>query len=373
MKSNLYFVGILAATLLLLSGPASFASPTDPTQLTGTTDGTETSPEDFVFVTIGEGSNETVQYYTFTPNPVEINAGQSVTWFTPDEITDIHTVTFVQDPSVLSGLILPFAVPAGGTTDFELLPPFNLGEPILIPAPDGREAIVALNKHTWYPAVLDVNNQTTFLEGTDIQATLNSSVRALNSGIIVPPMPSPGEAQPNSTQISTAAEQQRPTPVSLVNDTTAMTNATGTTTDVLTVPDDQGTSQPPEGAPGEQPLGPSPFPPISSFTVTFEDPGTYTYFCALHPWMYGQVVVRGDIPTETQGLNQTEPQGLNQTEPQPQPPAAQTEPQPQPPAAQTEPQPQPPAAQTEPQPQPPAAQTEPQGQTELQAPNPIFE
>ena len=200
MKSNLYYVGILATTLLLLSGPASFATPADQGQLTETTDKTETSPEDFVFVTIGEGRNATVQQYTYTPSTVEIDAGQSVTWFTPDEITDIHTVTFVQDPSVLSGLILPFAVPAGGTTDFELLPPFNVGEPILIPAPDGREAIVALNKHTWYPAVLDVNNQTTFLEGTDIQGTLNSSVRALNSGIIVPPMPSPGEAHPRQAR-----------------------------------------------------------------------------------------------------------------------------------------------------------------------------
>jgi plastocyanin len=316
MKSNLYYVGILAMTLLVLSGPASFATPTDPTQLTETTEQTETPQEGIVTVSIGEGSNATVQQYTYTPNPVEINAGESVTWFTPGEIVDIHTVTFVQDPSVLTDLILPFAVPAGGATEFELLPPFNIGEPILIQAPGGREAIVALNKHAWYPAVLDANNQTTFLEGTDIQATLNSSVKALNSGIIVPQMPPMGGAQLNSTQTGTAGEEQIPSPVSLMNDTTAMTNATGTTTDVLTVPDDQGTSQPTQGAAGEQTLGP-PFPPVSSFTVTFEEPGTYTYFCAIHPWMGGQVVVRGDIPTETPGQNQTETQT--------QPSAAQTE------------------------------------------------
>jgi plastocyanin len=312
MKSNLYYVGILATTLLVLSGPASFATTTDPTQLTDTTDQTEeTSPEGTVTVAVGEGSNATVQHYTYTPQSVEINAGESVTWFTRAELVDIHTVTFVQDPSIVSDIILPF-VPAGAT-DFELLPPFNLGEPILIPTPDGREAIVAVNKHAWYPAIVDANNQTTYLEGTDIQATLNSTVKALNSGIILPPMPPMGGAQPNSTEIGTTGEQQTASEGSVTNETTAVTNATGTTTDVLTVPDDQGTSQATEGATGEIAMGP-PFPVVSSFTVTFEEPGTYGYFCAIHPWMTGQVVVRGDLPTETQAQNQTETQGFNELE-----------------------------------------------------------
>jgi hypothetical protein len=111
-------------------------------------------------------------------------------------------------------------------------------------------------------------------------------------------MPSMGEAQPNSTETAT------------------MTNATnGITTNATTVPDDQATSQATEGGAGEQPIGP-PFPVVSSFTVTFEEPGTYSYFCAIHPWMSGQVVVGGDAQTETQGQNQTETQGQNQTETQ---------------------------------------------------------
>jgi plastocyanin len=329
MKSNLYYVGILAAALLVVSGPASFATPIDPTQSTETTDQTETSPDGIVTVAVGEGSNATVQYYTYNPQTVEINAGESVTWFTSAELPDIHTVTFVPDPSIVSDILLPFAVPAGGgAIDFELLSPFNSGEPIIIPTPGGREAIVALNKHAWYPAVVGANNQTTYLEGTDIQATLNSTVRVLNSGIILPPMPPTGGAQPNSTETGTAGEQQIPSEASVINDTATMTN---TTTDVLTVPDDQGTSQPTGGETGEQQLGP-PFPIVSSFTVTFEEPGTYPYFCAIHPWMTGQVVVSGDIPTETQAQNQTETET-----------------------------------------QPPAAQTETQAQNELEAPNPLFE
>lgn len=33
-------------------------------------------------------------------------------------------------------------------------------------------------------------------------------------------------------------------------------------------------------------------PPITSFSITFENAGTYDYVCAIHPWMTGQVVVQ---------------------------------------------------------------------------------
>src|SRR3712207_617761 len=216
MKLNLSYVGIIATMLIVLSGPPSFATLTNQTQLTDTTDQEEISPEEFTFVSIGEGSNATVQYYTFTPQTLEINAGETVTWFSPDEIVDIHTVTIVPDPtdpSIQSGTLLPFAIPAGtSATDFELLRPFPLGEPLFIPGPEGREAIMAMNKVAWYPSLVDANNQTTYLEGTDIQATLNSTVKVLNSGIILPPMPPMDEGQMNNTGAGTAAVEPSATP-----------------------------------------------------------------------------------------------------------------------------------------------------------------
>jgi plastocyanin len=33
-------------------------------------------------------------------------------------------------------------------------------------------------------------------------------------------------------------------------------------------------------------------PPITSFSVTFENPGTYDYLCVIHPWMAGRVIVQ---------------------------------------------------------------------------------
>jgi plastocyanin len=297
MKPNLYYVGILATIFMMLSGPASFATPTNQTQLTDMTEQEEISSEEDAFVSIGEGSNATVQYYTYTPQIVEINAGQTVTWFAPDEAVDFHTVTFASDLSSFPQLILPFAVGPGGSTNFELLPQFSLGEPVIIPAPDGREAIVALNKHAWYPTVVDTNNQTTYLEGTDIQVTINSTVRALNSGIILPVLPPAEGGEVSSNETGIAGELQVTPEISPTSLTTETTNATGNTTDVLTLPDDRGTPQSPEGA-TEEPLGP-PFPPVSSFTVMFEEPGIYPYICVIHPWMGGQVIVRGDAQNET--------------------------------------------------------------------------
>jgi plastocyanin len=304
MKSYLYYVGMLAMTLLILSGQASLATPTNQTQLTDETTETEEEEEDisieeFVAVSVGEGSNATVQHFTFTPQTIEINAGETVTWFSPDEFTDIHTVTFVLDPSIQSDILLPFALPAGGieTTNFELLPPFNLGEPLIIPTPEGREAIVAMNKIAWYPSVVDADNQITYLEGTDIQAALNNTVRVLNSGIILPPMPTMEAGQMDNTEPGTTGVEPPSTPeISPTSLTTETTNTTGTPTDAMTVPNNQGVPQTQEDV-TEVPLGP-PFPPVSSFTVLFEEPGVYPYFCAIHPWMSGQVIVQGDTATQ---------------------------------------------------------------------------
>jgi hypothetical protein len=43
----------------------------------------------------------------------------------------------------------------------------------------------------------------------------------------------------------------------------------------------------------EAELPPPTYPIMSSFTVTFNEPGTYNYFCAFHPAMFGQVIVGG--------------------------------------------------------------------------------
>ncbi len=297
MNRNTYYAPFLAAILLVsfTTGPATIsATTTDLIQQppSGTTNQTQTiRQEGTVSVDVGKGSNTTVQYYTFTPQSVEINAGESVTWFSSAEFADFHTVTFVLNQNLRSDILVPFAVP--GTTNFELLPPFNAGHPIVIPAPDGRQAILAANKDVFYPTVIDANNQTTYLNGTqspyeittDIQYTQIGTEWAINSGIIVPPMVPLGGGSA-SDRNSTAAGIEEITPEAPGTDETTITaggNSTTitTTTDVLTAPEEL------------EALPQATFPLVNSFTLTFEQPGTYQYFCAIHPWMTGQVIVQG--------------------------------------------------------------------------------
>jgi plastocyanin len=295
MKGNVYYAAFLVLTLLiflLANGlVATFATTiTEPVQSPETMNQTQTAQGESVRVAVGEGSNFTVQYYTFTPQTVEINAGESVTWYSPAEFSELHTVTFVLDQNVMSDIIVPFAV-SGGETNFELLPPFNVGKPILTQAPDGREAIVALNKDAFYPSVLDANNQTSYLNETeDIQYTMDGTEKVINSGIIFPELPPMGAA---------------------MNETTTTNNLTTTTTtaNVMAAPGGEEMPQATEEGQQQPPLEePSfPFPLVSSFTVTFEEPGTYPYFCALHPWMTGEVIVQGEEE------NQTEREAGNQT------------------------------------------------------------
>lgn len=78
-------------------------------------------------------------------------------------------VTFVLDENLTSDVLLPFGIPEQVTgADFELLPPYNVGEPLIAQAPDGREAIVAANKVVFYPTEIGADDEPTFLEGTDI-------------------------------------------------------------------------------------------------------------------------------------------------------------------------------------------------------------
>ena len=115
MKGNVYYAGFLALVLLvflLATGPvATFATTiTEPTQSPETMNQTQRTQEESVRVAVGEGSNFTVQYYTFTPQTVEINAGESVTWHSPAEFSEFHTVTFVLDQNVMPDQVMPFAV-----------------------------------------------------------------------------------------------------------------------------------------------------------------------------------------------------------------------------------------------------------------------
>lgn len=225
-------------------------------------------------VAVGGGDLQ-VQNYRFSPQNVTIGVGQNVTWYSPTPVNELHTVTFVLNQTINSGIVLPFSV--SNTTQFKLMPPYNLGEPLTRAGPNGTTVIVALNKDTWNPAVLKSGtSNVTILNGTsngNYFYAMTGNEQAINSGIIQQRQPT------NST--AAGAPGSANTTASMTSGTSNAATGTNATNPAM---------QPSSTSSG-QPSGP-PYPTVSSFTIRFDKAGTYDYFCAFHPWMTGRVTVK---------------------------------------------------------------------------------
>jgi plastocyanin len=267
-------------------------------------------------VSVG-GGNITFSVNQFSPQITEIQPGESVTFFAPDGSIELHNVIFdLTNGTTVSDLWLPFTLPSdvlGGEvpTDVsqELLPapPYNLGEPMIqnITTDDITQAIMGLNKVAWQPTVVDQNDNVVYLEEQELRQQMRQVDEAFEGG----PQPSPlstsymmdGTERIVSSGIvfdvnGFAAleelfpeEGERGAPqeqLSAEDNQNIMTNSTTTTPPIS--PDEETTGQQEEQV---EELPPAPFPVLGSFTVTFNEPGTYDYFCAFHPGMFGQVVV----------------------------------------------------------------------------------
>ena len=284
-----------------------------------TTTATPTGPNNATQrVSVG-GGNVTFSVNQFSPQITEIQPGESVTFFAPNGSIEPHNVIFdLTNGTTISDLWLPFTLPSdalGGevptdvSEELLLAPPYNLGEPMIrnITGDDGTaQAIIGLNKVAWQPAVVDQNDNVIYLQEQELSQqmrqaeeafqggpqpsplstsyTMDGTERIISSGIILDVNGFatleelfPEEGQGEASQGEVAAE----------NNQEIATNSTTTTTSTISPEGEAMTQQ-------EQPIEefpPSPFPLLGSFTVTFNEPGTYDYFCAFHPGMFGQVVV----------------------------------------------------------------------------------
>src|SRR5918999_5852449 len=271
-------------------------------------------------VSVG-GGNVTFSVNQFSPQITEIQPGESVTFFAPNGSIEHHNVIFdLTNGTTLSDLWLPFTLPSdvlGGevptdvSEELLLAPPYNLGEPMIqnLTAMDGTtQAIIGLNKVAWQPAVVDQNDNVIYLEEQELRQqmrqvdeafqggpqpsplstsyTMDGTERIVSSGIILDVNGYaileelfPEEGEGGAPQEQLAAEDNQG----------IATNSTTTTPPIS--PDEEAMAQQEEQPVEEFP--PSPFPLLGNFTVTFNEPGTYDYFCAFHPGMFGQVVVSG--------------------------------------------------------------------------------
>jgi plastocyanin len=293
---------------------------TNDTDMTAPTTTTTAVPDNATTqrVSVG-GGNITFSVNQFLPQMTEIQPGESVTFYAPNGSIEPHNVIFdLTNGTTISDLWLPFTLPQdvlGGEVPTDvaetllLAPPYNLGEPMIqnLTTTDNTQAIIGLNKVAWQPAVVDQNDNVIYLQEQELSQQMRQVEEAFQGG----PQPAPlltsytmdGTERIISSGIIldvngfAALEELFPEEGQGSNQE-MVTNSTTTTLPPISPEGEAMTQQ-------EQPIEefpPAPFPLLGSFTVTFNEPGTYEYFCAFHPGMFGQVVVAGSEDGE---VNQT--------------------------------------------------------------------
>src|SRR5688500_4912972 len=293
-KNSAFYVSyVIAAGAILMAAGVTGSALLTPHQAIASIDNTI---EEVERVSVGGilNGNLTVSVNQFSPAAVEIQTGESITFYAPQNSTEVHNVIFdMTNGSTISDLWLPFILPQGADPEqLELAPPFNFGESIIQEQPDGRQAVISLKKGAFYPTVADSENNTRYL--IDVQELQQLTEEAMQQGLFEPPNLSANYTINGTEAIVSsgiildvrgfeALEEEGE--VSAANMTAVTTNATD---------DTNATAVTEEGGGEEEEFPPLPFPILDSFTMTFEEPGTYEYFCAFHPGMYGIVTVAGE-------------------------------------------------------------------------------
>ena len=183
-NNSAFYVGsvIVAAAILTAVGVTGSTLLT-PQQVAASIDNTIEEEER---VSVGAG-NITESINQFFPAAVEIQTGESITFYAPQNSTEVHNVIFdMTNGSTISDLWLPFILPQGADPEqLELAPPFNFGESIIQEQPDGRQAVISLNKGAFYPTVADSENNTRYL--IDEQELQQLTEQAMQQGLFEPP------------------------------------------------------------------------------------------------------------------------------------------------------------------------------------------
>lgn len=99
---------------------------------------------------------------SFTPQNVEIKAGESVTWHNPMVVSEPHTVTFMKDQNYFPPPATPFSI--SNLTELKsLLPDPNI-EPLIVSSQNGTKAVIVDNARHYNPVAIDsTGNNVTYL------------------------------------------------------------------------------------------------------------------------------------------------------------------------------------------------------------------
>ena len=175
----------------------------------------------------------------FSPQQVQIKAGQSVTWYNPTPVPEPHTVTFVlnnnNNKSYAADLTAPFTISnttSTTTNSTQIMPliPNSNSDPLMTP---DNNAIIAVNKRAYNPVVVREDSPTTTTGEKNVNYmkqnanySMSGTEDYINSGWLLPK--------------------------------------------------------------GQENLYPG---SGNTFTMTFQKPGTYDYVCIIHPYITGRVIV----------------------------------------------------------------------------------
>ena len=304
MKNSFHAGSIIIAAMIILIMESTILDPTTllftqtaiaSTARQGETTTTTTVPGNATTqrVAVG-GGNLTLSINQFSPQTVEIQPGETVTFFAPPGSLEVHNVIFdFSNGTIISDIGVPFVLPSDGlggevaTNAAEELvpaPPYNLGEPIIQNVSGGTtQAIIGFNKVAFYPTVVDQNGNVRYLEEEELKRQMLQMGQAFEQGTTMPsPLSTFYTMDGNESVVSSGILLD-------VNGFAALEEL---------FPGEAGRPSQEEAAAPPPPQ----FPILGSFTVTFSEPGTYDYFCAFHPGMFGQVVVSNNEEGQT---NQT--------------------------------------------------------------------
>ena len=136
-----------------------------------------------VNVEAGAG-NTSMSLSVFSPQTVEISAGESVTWINPTKVPEPHTVTFVLSNETYAEIFTPFAV--DNSTQFMPVQPNANSEPTIVPqGREGTKLVVALNDRAFNPLVIDAEGNIERL-APNANYNMNGTEKYVNSGTITP-------------------------------------------------------------------------------------------------------------------------------------------------------------------------------------------
>jgi len=173
--------------------------------------------------------NGTSPLTVFVPQDIQINVGESVTWTNPTPVAEPHTITFFTNETFFAPPLAPFAVP--NSTEFTPVAQGANVEPTIVPSTTGGS-----------------ENAT--------KTVVTDNARSTNPVVIDSTGRNVTYLSPNATYAFQGNEQY-------VNSGWMW----------------------PEG------VVPPGAPYLATFTVKFDEPGTYSYLCIVHPWMTGTVGV----------------------------------------------------------------------------------